>query len=86
MKQSKHYATCPKTSRTLPQARCSRTSPATTDSTNSALIRPKRCGASKDPHHRILAHQRSRFTHYYFYIRDEVLGLQNRRLIADVKR
>ena len=28
----------------------------------------------KDPHHRILAHQRSRFTHYYFYIRDEVLG------------
>ena len=23
---------------------------------------------------RILAHQRSRFTHYYFYIRDEVLG------------
>src|SRR5258708_14601764 len=29
---------------------------------------------TKDPHHRILAHQRSRFTHYYFYIRDEVLG------------
>jgi hypothetical protein len=29
---------------------------------------------SKDPHYRILAHQRSRFTHYYFYIRDEVLG------------
>ncbi len=28
---------------------------------------------SKDPHYRILAHQRSRFTHYYFYIRDEVL-------------
>ena len=27
-----------------------------------------------DPNHRILAHQRSRFTHYYFYIRDEVLG------------
>src|ERR1017187_8943234 len=26
------------------------------------------------PNHRILAHQRSRFTHYYFYIRDEVLG------------
>ncbi|MBV8335758.1 MAG: hypothetical protein JO358_10040 [Alphaproteobacteria bacterium] len=24
--------------------------------------------------YRILAHQRSRFTHYYFYIRDEVLG------------
>ena len=29
---------------------------------------------SKDPHYRIIAHQRSRFTHYYFYIRDEVLG------------
>src|SRR5499427_8105672 len=27
-----------------------------------------------DPNFRILAHQRSRFTHYYFYIRDEVLG------------
>jgi hypothetical protein len=27
-----------------------------------------------DPHYRILAPQRSRFTHYYFYIRDEVLG------------
>src|SRR6476660_7538200 len=29
---------------------------------------------TKDPHHRILAPQRSRFTHYYFYIRDEPLG------------
>src|SRR5246500_4927964 len=29
---------------------------------------------TKDPNYRILAHQRSRFTHYYFYIRDEVLG------------
>ncbi len=29
---------------------------------------------SKDPHYRILAHQRSRFTHYDFYIRDEALG------------
>jgi hypothetical protein len=29
---------------------------------------------TQDPHHRILANQRSRFTHYYFYIRDEVLG------------
>jgi hypothetical protein len=28
---------------------------------------------TQDPNHRILAHQRSRFTHYYFYIRDEVL-------------
>ncbi|MHB2009530.1 MAG: hypothetical protein ACYCOX_15990, partial [Acidobacteriaceae bacterium] len=27
-----------------------------------------------DPNYRILAHQRSRFTHYYFYVRDEVLG------------
>jgi hypothetical protein len=27
-----------------------------------------------DPHYRILARQRSRYTHYYFYIRDEVLG------------
>ena len=27
-----------------------------------------------DPNYRILAHQRSRFTHHYFYIRDEVLG------------
>src|SRR5262249_14104629 len=26
------------------------------------------------PNYRILAHQRSRFTHYYFYIRDAVLG------------
>jgi hypothetical protein len=29
---------------------------------------------TKDPNHRILAHQKSRFTHDYFYIRDEVLG------------
>jgi len=29
---------------------------------------------TKDPNHRILACQRSRFTHDYFYIRDEVLG------------
>ena len=29
---------------------------------------------SQDPNYRILAHQRSRFTHYYFYIRDAVLG------------
>jgi len=27
-----------------------------------------------DPHYCILARQRSRYTHYYFYIRDEVLG------------
>lgn len=29
---------------------------------------------TQDPNYRILAGQRSRFTHYYFYIRDEVLG------------
>ena len=29
---------------------------------------------TQDPNHRNLAHQTSRFTHYYFYIRDEVLG------------
>jgi hypothetical protein len=29
---------------------------------------------SRDPNYRILAPQRSRFTHFYFYIRDEVLG------------
>jgi hypothetical protein len=29
---------------------------------------------TQDPNHRILAHQTSRFTHYYFYLRDEVLG------------
>src|SRR5487761_1678813 len=29
---------------------------------------------TQDPNHRILAHQTSRFTHFYFYIRDEVLG------------
>jgi hypothetical protein len=29
---------------------------------------------TQDPNHRILAQQRSRFTPYYFYIRDEVLG------------
>jgi hypothetical protein len=27
-----------------------------------------------DPNYRILTRQRSRYTHYYFYIRDEVLG------------
>ena len=29
---------------------------------------------TNDPNYRILAHQTSRFTHYYFYVRDEVLG------------
>jgi hypothetical protein len=27
-----------------------------------------------DPAYRIVTRQRSRYTHYYFYIRDEVLG------------
>jgi hypothetical protein len=27
-----------------------------------------------DPHYRLLAKQRSRFTHYYFYLRDQTLG------------
>ena len=27
-----------------------------------------------DPNHPIILRKRSRFTHYYFYIRDEVLG------------
>ena len=29
---------------------------------------------TQDPNHRILRSQRSRFTHYYFYLRDETLG------------
>ena len=29
---------------------------------------------TQDPNHRILAYQSSRFTHFYFYVRDEVLG------------
>jgi hypothetical protein len=29
---------------------------------------------TQDPNYRIPAHQKSRFTHFYFYIRDEVLG------------
>ncbi len=29
---------------------------------------------TQDPNYRILAHQTSRFTHYYFYVRDEILG------------
>jgi hypothetical protein len=36
------------------------------------ISRPKY--PAKDPHYRIVAHQRSRFTHYYFYVRDEALG------------
>jgi hypothetical protein len=37
---------------------------------------------TEDPNYRILAHQRSRFTHYYFYIRDEVLGLIVVRMVS----
>jgi hypothetical protein len=37
-----------------------------------------RCSVPKfptqDPNHRILRQQRSRYTHYYFYLRDETLG------------
>lgn len=29
---------------------------------------------TEDPHYRIVSRQRGRYTHYYFYIRDEVLG------------
>src|SRR5579863_8554970 len=29
---------------------------------------------TQDPNHRILRAQRSRFTHYYFYLRDQTLG------------
>jgi hypothetical protein len=37
---------------------------------------------TKDPNHRILARQKSRFTHNYFYIRDEVLGPMIMRVAA----
>ena len=36
-------------------------------------IRPPKY-PTDDPHYRIVTRQRSRYTHYYFYIRDEVLG------------
>lgn len=35
-----------------------------------------------DPNYRILARQRSRFTHYYFYIEDEVLGPMSMRVAS----
>ena len=35
-----------------------------------------------DPNYRILAKQRSRFTHYYFYIRDEMLGAIGMRVAS----
>ena len=37
---------------------------------------------TQDPNHRILAAQRSRFTHYYFYLRDEVLGPMGMRVAS----
>ena len=38
--------------------------------------------ATDDPNYRILARQRSRFTHYYFYIRDETLGAMVMRVAS----
>ena len=35
-----------------------------------------------DPNYRILARQRSRFTHYYFYMEDEVLGPMSMRVAS----
>ena len=40
--------------------------------TNFRVAMPKY--PSPDPNYRIVARQRSRYTHYYFYIRDQVLG------------
>ena len=40
--------------------------------TNFRVAMPKYPTA--DPSYRILSRQRSRYTHYYFYIRDQVLG------------
>jgi len=37
---------------------------------------------TKDPNYRILARHRSRFTHYYFYIRDQTLGPMVMRVAA----
>ena len=37
---------------------------------------------TQDANHRILAPQRSRFTHYYFYLRDEVLGSMGMRVAS----
>jgi hypothetical protein len=38
--------------------------------------------STQDPNYRILAPQRSRFTHYYFYIRHEVLGSMAMRVAS----
>jgi hypothetical protein len=37
---------------------------------------------TEDPNYRILARQRSRFTHYYFYIEDQVLGPMSMRVAS----
>ena len=37
---------------------------------------------TQDPNHRILRAQRSRFTHYYFYLRDETLGPMTMRVAS----
>jgi hypothetical protein len=37
---------------------------------------------TNDPNYRVLARQRSRFTHYYFYIEDEVLGPMSMRVAS----
>jgi len=38
------------------------------------VLSPKRSGKWEDPDFRVLSPQRTMFTHYYFYIRDRVLG------------
>jgi hypothetical protein len=38
--------------------------------------------ATEDPNYRVLARQRCRFTHYYFYIEDEVLGPMSMRVAS----
>src|SRR5215470_16986165 len=38
------------------------------------ITKPKFTPPSGDPNYRILAKQRTRHTHFYFYIRDEALG------------
>ena len=37
---------------------------------------------AKEPNYRIVANQRSRFTHYYFYVRDETLGTMVMRVAS----
>jgi hypothetical protein len=42
--------------------------------------------ATKDPNYRILARQRSRFTRYYFYLRDQTLGPMVMRVASFFQR